>query len=142
MAHDRLVLVCGRISTGVMAIAFALVLGGGPATFAQDSIAPHHGKPAAPGPTAEQRSTQDEQYAGAGSEAAEPAGMYVAVPIGRVKVGPEFMDGEPVYVRRTRNSAGMTIVEGSTTPFMPDLGWEASADYASINNPSMYPAPW
>ena len=45
--------------------------------------------------------------------------VSVAVPIGKVSVGPESLEGEPVYVRRTTVGAGMTVVEVSTTPFMP-----------------------
>ena len=44
-----------------------------------------------------------------------------SVPIVKVRVGPEFAEGEPIYVRRTTVRPGMTIVEVSTTPFMPDL---------------------
>ena len=66
------------------------------------------------------------QSAGTGVEAAErqtqsKKGISLAVPIGKISVGPKSLDGEPVYVRRTTVGAGMTIVEVSTTPFMPVL---------------------
>ena len=44
-----------------------------------------------------------------------------SVPIGKVREGPELVEGEPIYVRRTTVRPGMTIVEVSTTPFMPVL---------------------
>ena len=47
--------------------------------------------------------------------------MFVDVPVGRVCVGPELVDGEPIYVRGTTVREGMRIVEVSTTPFMPVL---------------------
>jgi hypothetical protein len=83
-----------------MAIGLAAAVGGVPASFAQDSGVLDHGK-----------------SAGTGSN----AGISLAVPIGRVSVGPESGDGEPVYVRRVTVNGGMTIVEVSTTPFMPVL---------------------
>jgi hypothetical protein len=62
-----------------------------------------------------------------------------SVPIGKVRVGPEFVDGEPVYVRRTTVRAGMTIVEVSTTPFMPVLSSKDQA--AAVVRPDQ-PASW
>ena len=44
-----------------------------------------------------------------------------SVPTGKVRVGPDFVEGEPIYVRRTTVRPGMTIVEVSTTPFEPVL---------------------
>jgi hypothetical protein len=43
--------------------------------------------------------------------------ISIDVPIGRVCAGPESVDGEPVFVRRTTEGQGMTVVEVSTTPF-------------------------
>ena len=77
---------------GFMAIGLAGVVGVVPAAFAQE--------PGVPG---------DSKSAG------------TSVPIGKVRVGSEFADGEPIYVRRTTVRPGMTIVEVSTTPFMPVL---------------------
>jgi len=59
------------------------------------------------------------------------------VPIGRVCVGPEVVDGEPIYVRRTTVSEGMTIVEVSTTPFMP-----VSNEVAGLIGRPDQPAGW
>jgi hypothetical protein len=96
-----------------MAMSLAVVVGVVPASSAQDS-----------------RVLDDCKYAGTAIEAQEQqpqqtlgsnTGVVVAVPIGRVCVGPESVDGEPSYVRRTKAGEGMTIVEVSTTPFMPDL---------------------
>ena len=99
--------------TGYMAIGLAAVVSVVPAASAQDSRVLDHGKSAGTGIEAEERQTHQRP----GSD----TGVSVAVPIGRVSVGPEFEDGEPVYVRRTTVRAGMTIVEVSTTPFMPVL---------------------
>jgi hypothetical protein len=97
--------------TGYVAIVLAGVVGVIPASFAQDSRG--LGKSAGTGIEAEQRQTH--QRPGSNT------GVSLAVPIGRVWVGPEFVDGEPSYVRRSKASEGMTIVEVSTTPFMPVL---------------------
>ena len=48
-------------------------------------------------------------------------GISIDVPIGSVCVGPNSVDGEPVFVRRTTEGPGMTVVEVSTTPFEPVL---------------------
>jgi hypothetical protein len=94
-----------------MAIGLAVVVSVVPASFAQDSRVLDHCKSAGTGIEAEERQTHQRP----GSN----MGVFVAVPIGSVCVGPEFVDGEPIYVRRMKE--GMAIVEVSTTPFMPDL---------------------
>ena len=71
------------------------------------------GKSAGTGIEAEERQTHQRP--------ASNAGISLAVPIGRVSVGPEVVNGEPIYVRRMTVREGMTIVEVSTTPFMPVL---------------------
>jgi hypothetical protein len=96
-----------------MAIGLAVVVSGVPASFAQDSRVSDHGKPAGTRVEAKKRQT----HQGLKSN----SGISLAVPIGRVSVGPEFVDGEPIYVRRMTGREGMTIVEVSTTPFMPVL---------------------
>lgn len=50
------------------------------------------------------------------------ASILVDVPIGKICVGPDSVEGEPSYVRRTIAPGGMAIVEVSATPFMPELG--------------------
>ncbi len=82
---------------GRMAVGLAAVVGVVPAALAQAPEVPGPGKPAGTSDTA----------------------VSVAVPIGRVSVGREFADGEPIYVRRTTVRAGMIIVEVSATPFPP-----------------------
>ena len=99
--------------TGHMAIGLAAVVSIVPASFAQDSRVLDHCKSAGTGIEAEERQTH--QRPGSNT------GVFVAVPIGRVCVGPEVVDGEPSYVRRITAKEGMAIVEVSTTPFMPDL---------------------
>ena len=95
-----------------MAIGLAVVVSGVPASFAQDSRVSDQGKPAGTGVEAKKRQT----HQGLKSN----SGISLAVPIGRISVDPQ-LDGEPIYVRRTTVKEGMTIVEVSTTPFMPVL---------------------
>ena len=118
---------------GYMAIGLAAVVGVVPASLAQDSQVLDHGKPAGTGIEA---LTHDELSAGLRSEGREHTGVLVAVPIGKVWVGPESLDGEPGYVRRTTDK-GITIVEVSTTPFM----LEPTGVAALIGRPDQ-PAPW
>ena len=96
-----------------MATGLAVLVSGVPASFAQDSRVPDQGKPAGTGVEAKKRQT----HQGLKSN----SGISLAVPIGRVSVGHESLDGEPIYVRRSTVREGMTIVEVSTTPFMPVL---------------------
>jgi hypothetical protein len=103
-----------------MAIGLAVVVRVVPASFAQAPRVLGHGKLAGTGTKAEQQQTHDELSRGLRLEARDHTGISLAVPIGRVWVGPEVVDGEPSYVRRTKASEGMTIVEVSTTPFMPE----------------------
>ncbi|HVJ70664.1 MAG TPA: hypothetical protein VM531_03995 [Sphingomicrobium sp.] len=99
--------------TGHMAIGLAAVVGVVPAAFARDSRVLDHCKSAGTAIEAEER--QADQSPGGNM------GVFVAVPIGKVCVGPEVVNGEPSYVRRTTDGKGITIVEVSTTPFMPVL---------------------
>jgi hypothetical protein len=78
-------------------------------------------------------SAQEPGVPGYGNSAGTP------VPIDKVRVGPEFADGEPIYVRRTTVRPGMTIVEVSTTPFMPVLPSKQQA--AAVVRPDQ-PASW
>jgi hypothetical protein len=96
-----------------MVIGLAAVVSGVPASFAQDSQVSDQGKPAGAGAEAKKRQT----HQGLKSN----SGISLAVPIGRVSVGHEALDGEPIYVRRSTVREGMTIVEVSTTPFEPLL---------------------
>ncbi len=115
---------------GYIAIGVAAVVGNVPASLAQDSRVLDHCKPAGTGIEAEQRQTHE----GPGSN----SGISVEIPIGSVCVSPESLDGDFVYVRRTTDTAGMTIVEVSTTPFMADL---SSNEVGSIGRPDQ-PAGW
>ena len=93
------------------AIGLAALVAGVPAVAVEDSRAVDHGTSAGTGNEAEELQTLQ----GAGSNTP----VFVAVPTGRVSVGHRLVDGEPVYVRRTKASGGMTVVEVSTAPFMP-----------------------
>ena len=97
--------------TAYMAIALAAVVGGVPASLAQGSQIADRGKLAGTATDAEEG--QALQRPGGN------AGISVAVPIGTVSVGPKAVDGDPIYVRRMTVRDRMTIVEISTTPFLP-----------------------
>ena len=98
---------------GYMAIALTVLGSVVPAASAQDSRGLDHCKSAGTETEADERQAQEKP----GSN----TGIVVALPIGRVCVGPDVVDGEPSYVRRTTDGKGITIVEVSTTPFMPVL---------------------
>jgi len=66
--------------------------------------------------------------------------VSVAAPIGKVRLSPRLVDGEPIYVRRTTAPGGMAIVEVSTTPFMPVAS--ASDPPAVAAKASSQPAGW
>jgi hypothetical protein len=117
--------------TGYMAIGLAAVVSVVPAAFAQDSRVLDHGKSAGTG--IEPKERQTDQRSGSNT------GISLEVPIGRVSVGPEVLDGEPVYVRRSTVREGVTIVEVSTTPFMPVLA--SNEVDGSIGRPDQ-PAGW
>ncbi len=99
--------------TGYMAIGLAAVVGVVPASFAQASRVLDIASPRGPG----LKQKKGRRIRGPGAI----AGISLAVPIGRVCVGPEVVDGGPSYVRRITAKEGMAIVEVSATPFMPDL---------------------
>lgn len=95
---------------GYMAIGLAVAVSGVPASLAQDPRVLDQCKSA--GTTGiEPEERQTPQRPGSNT------GVFVEVPIGRVCVGPESVDGEPIYVRRTTENQSMTVVEVSTAPF-------------------------
>jgi hypothetical protein len=112
-----------------MAIGLALAFSSVSPSLARGSGVLEHCNSTETGTEAEQQTDQ-----GPGST----TGVSVDVPIGSVCVSPEFLGGEPVYVRRTTVGTGMTIVEVSTAPFMPE-GPPGVA--ASIGRPDQ-PASW
>ena len=94
-----------------------------------------HGKPAGTGIEAKER----QAHQGLRSN----MGISIVEPIGRVLVGPESVGGEPVYVRRTTVREGVTIVEVSTTPFIPaSLSKEEAAEVAISTVITDQPAGW
>lgn len=117
MSHRRPVML-RRLWIGHMAVGLAVAVGFVPASFAQDSPVLDHGKPAGTGVGAEKRQAHGELSGGLSSEARTHTGVFIVAPIGKVGVGPASVEGEPTYVRRTTDK-GITIVEVSTTPFMP-----------------------
>ena len=98
------------LSIGHLAIGLAAVVAVVPAASAQEPRVPDDGKSA-----------------------------RTSVSTGKVGVDPEFADGEPIYVRRTTVRPGMTIVEVSTTPFVPVLTSKEQA--AAVVRPDQ-PASW
>ena len=119
-----------RIALG-MAIGLAAVLGVVPASFARDSRLPDQGKPAGTATEAE----EPPAYRQFGNN----TGVSLAVPIGSVSLGPDPTGGESVYVRRTTSGEGITIVEVSTTPFVPEL---RSTEFAALKVRPDQPAGW
>jgi hypothetical protein len=115
-----------------VAIGLAVVVSEVPASFAQDSRGLDHCKSEATTVEPEERQTQTP---------AGNAAVSVEVPIGRVCVGPEFVGDGPVYVRRTSAGNGMTVVEVSTTPFMPGMGERPPGIY-KLNVKPDQPAGW
>ncbi len=134
MSHERPVAVLCRLC-GHMAIGLAVVVNGVPASFAQGSQTVDRGKLA--GTATDLEEGQEHELPGGKS------GISVAVPIGMVSVGPKFVDGEPIYVRRMTVRDRITIVEISTTPFMPILtsGAEPPGVQGSVARPDQ-PASW
>ena len=106
-------------------IGTALAFAGVPAAFAQDSRGADQGKPAG---TAQKR------------QKAENTSISVAAPTGRVSVGAKSLDGEPIYVRRMTVREGITVVEVSTTPFMPDVRSNVKVAAAAVRPDQ--PAGW
>jgi hypothetical protein len=102
--------------TGFVAIGLAAFVGAVPASFAQAPPVLAQGKSAGTGIEAGRRALEISDALRL--EDPEHAGVFVDAPIGRIWVGPELLDGEPSYVRRTKGKEGMLIVEVSTTPFM------------------------
>ena len=136
MSHNRLVTVLRRSWIGYMALGLAVVVGLAPASFAKNPPVLGQGKSAGNGVAAERQTHEISD--GLRLEDGERTGVFVAAPIGRVWVGPEQVDGEPSYVRRTKVSEGMLIVEVSTTPFMEG----PPAAGLLIGRPDELPAPW
>ena len=111
-----------------VAISLTVVVSGVPASFAQDSRVSDQGKPAGTGVEAKKRQT----HQGLKSN----SGISLAVPMGRVSVDHESLDGEPIYVRRSTVREGMTIVEVSTTPFMPVLASSEESPTVRTDQPA------
>ena len=114
-----------------MAIGILAVVGVVPVSLAQDAQVADHGKFAGTGVAVEE--PQSHQRLGTSS-----TGVFVAEPSGKVWVAPESLEGEPSYARRTTVGQGITVVEVSTTPFMPVLTGSGGLSV----NPAELPAPW
>ena len=122
-----------------MRIAFCLAIGvafavGVPASSAQDSRAVDPGQPAGTGTKAKARQAHERLDSS--------KGISLAVPTGRISVGLQSEDGEPVYVRRSTVRDGITIVEVSTTPFMPVLASNQGPGGTPLTVRADEPAGW
>ena len=113
-----------------LAIGLATLAGAVPASLARNSRVLDHCMSAGTGIETEERQT-DQKPAGV-------AGVSVDVPIGRVCVGPDAVEGGPSYVRRTTVAGGARVVEVSTTPFMDVL----SSGEQPLIRPEEHPAGW
>jgi hypothetical protein len=116
-----------------MAIGLTAAVSVVPASFAQDSRVLDPGKPA--GTATKAQGPQTHQRPGSNK------GISLEVPIGRISVDPKSLDGEPIYVRRSTVREGITIVEVSTTPFMPVLASNENVAQVAIVRPDQ-PAGW
>ena len=105
-----------------MAIGIAVVVGDVPASSAQDSRVPDPGKPAG---TAKNRATHQ------GLDSSK--GISLVVPTGKILVDHGSPGGEQIYVRRSTGKEGVTIVEVSTTPFMPVLASDKGVQVSSLS---------
>jgi hypothetical protein len=121
---------------GYMVIGLTVVVGVVPASLAQDPQVLDHGESTGTGNEAEEPQTHEEMSDGPTTKTWEHMGAFVAEPIGRFRVGPEFLDGESIYILRTPVSQSITTVEVSTTPFEP------SGVDGLIGNPDAHPAGW
>lgn len=121
MPHKRSAAVLCRLSIGYLAIGVAMVAYVVPAAFARDQQVLVHGTSAPTGNESDEPQTHQDVSDGQSSKTWEHMGAYVAKPIGRFWVGPEFVEGETVYLNRTPVTPRTAIVEVSSTPYMNEL---------------------
>ena len=138
MPHKRPAAVLRRLLIGYLAIGVASVAYFVPAAFARDQQVLVHGTSATTGNESEAPQTHQDVPDGQNSKTWEHMGAYVAKPIGRFWVGPEFVEGETVYPNRTSVTPRMAVVEVSTTPLMSEL----TGVYESSGRADEQPAGW
>ena len=138
MSHKRNVAILGRSWLAYTAIAIACVINVVPASFAQDPQIVVQGTSATAGNEPEEPQTYEDMSEDLRTKTWEHMGAYVAEPIGRFKVGPQFVEGETVYVLRAPVGPRMASVEVSTTPFMSEL----TRAYEPSGRPDEQPAGW
>jgi len=97
-------------------IGLAVTIGLVSASFAQDSDVLASGTPAGTGEATE-RQRPFGSLDGLTLEPRQHSGVFIDAPNGSVRVGPEYVGGQPVYARRTTPAAGIAVVEISVTPF-------------------------
>ena len=105
-----------------MAMGIAAVVGDVPASFAQDSRVPDPSKPA----RTEKKLARDQGLDGS-------KGISLVVPTGKISVDHGSPGGEQIYVRRSTGKEGVTIVEVSTTPFIPILASNEGPQVSSLS---------
>jgi len=113
-----------------MAIGLSIAVSGVPASLARDQGVLDPCKSA--GATMIEAEGRQTQALGSNSV------ISIEAPIGKVCAGPDSVDGEPVFVRRTTEGQGVTVVEVSTTPFESVL---ASNQPGLLGRPDQ-PAGW
>lgn len=138
MPHKRPFTVFCRNWIGYTAIGIACVVSVVPASFAQDPQVLLHRTSAETGNEAEEPPTHEEMSDGLRTKTWEHMGAYVAEPIGRFRVGPEFVGGEIVYVLRAPFGPSIASVEVSTTPFTSEL----TGGFEYKGRPDDQPADW
>ncbi|MGX7951058.1 hypothetical protein ACWPM1_00690 [Tsuneonella sp. HG249] len=107
-----------------------------PPAVGQDTQVPAERSSASTGAQADAR--QPKSVDGLTLESQGYAGVFIEAPIGKVSVGPEFVDGAPVYVRRTTATSGITVMEISTSPFLFDLPSEGHSQTVRSDQPASW----
>lgn len=126
-------------------MAFGLiVLGAAPVAFAQVTKSAGPASPTGTAIETGQGQTDPARPDRSRSDALDTPVITIAVPVGHVRVGPEFVEGEQGYMRRTAARDGMTVLEFSTTPFVPmlQLAGQSTGLGGSGGRPEELPASW
>lgn len=138
MSHKRNEAILGRSWIGYSAIGIACVVNVVTASFAQDPQIVVQGTSTTAGNGREEPKTYEDMSEDLRKKTWVHMGAYVAEPIGRFKVGPQYVEGETVYVLRAPVAQRMASAEVSTTPFMSEL----TGAYESSGRPDEQPAGW
>ena len=119
-----------------VALGLVSVVSGAPAAIAQNAEVEIQGSSTENWGDGDER--QPRSFDGRTVKSGEYGGVFVEPPIGKVRVGAEFVEGDVVYARRTTATAGILVVEVSASPFMFDL--PSNQQHAEVRPDQ--PAPW